>query len=158
MSFQIVANLLIAVTWMLLQNSLTFSNFLFGYIIGILVLYLLREFLGFDFYFRRVWAFIKLLYIFIIELVKANIDVAKLVMSRSLNNDPGIFEMDTELESDVEIATLAAMISLTPGTISMDFSKDSRKIYIHALDVPDKEEAIADIKTTLERAILEVSK
>ena len=158
MPFQIVVNLLIAIIWMFLLNSLTFSNFLFGYIIGIFVLYILRYFLGFDFYFRKTWSFIKLIFIFIRELVKANFDVVRVVMSRNLNNQPGIVEVDTRLDTNFEIATLAALISLTPGTVSMDFSLDNKKIYVHALDVPNKIEMIADIRDTLERAILEVTK
>ncbi|MFD2830146.1 Na+/H+ antiporter subunit E [Corticicoccus populi] len=158
MPFQIIVNLLIAIIWMFLHNSLTFSNFLFGYIIGIFVLYILRYFLGFDFYFRKTWAFIKLILIFIRELIKANLDVLKVVMSRELHNKPGIVEVDTRLETNFEIATLAALISLTPGTVSMDFSLDNKKIYVHSLDVPNKIEMIADIRDSLEKAILEVTK
>jgi multicomponent Na+:H+ antiporter subunit E len=158
MPFQIVVNLLIAIIWMFLNNSLTFANFLFGYIIGIFILFILRHFLNIDFYFRKTWSFIKLILIFIRELLKANIDVLKVVVSPKLNNQPGIVEVDTRLETDFEIATLAALISLTPGTVSMDFSLDSKKIYVHSLDVPNKIEMIADIRDTLEKAILEVTK
>lgn len=158
MPFQIVVNLLIAIIWMFLHNSLTFSNFLFGYIIGIFVLYILRYFLKFDFYFRKTWAFLKLILIFIRELLKANIDVLRVVLSRKLNNKPGIVEVDTRLDTDFEIATLAALISLTPGTVSMDFSVDNKKIYVHSIDVPNKIEMIADIRDSLEKAILEVTK
>lgn len=158
MPFQIVVNLIIAIIWMFLHNSLTFSNFLFGYLIGILVLYILRYFLGFDFYFRKTWSFIKLILIFLRELLKANIDVVRVVMSPKLSNQPGIIEVDTRLESDFEIATLAALISLTPGTVSMDFSMDNKKIYVHSIDAPNKIEVIAGIRDTLEDAILEVTK
>lgn len=158
MPFQIVVNLIIAIIWMFLHNSLTFADFLFGYLIGILVLYVLRYFLGFDFYFRKTWSFIKLILIFIRELLKANIDVVRVVMSPKLSNQPGIIEVDTRLESDFEIATLAALISLTPGTVSMDFSMDNKKIYVHSIDAPNKIEVIAGIRDTLEDAILEVTK
>lgn len=157
MPFQILVNLLIALIWMLLQNDFAFPTFLFGYIIGIFILYILRFFLDFDFYFTKMWAFIKLLFIFGRELLKANIDVVKVVMSPKLTNKPGIVEVDTRLETNFEIATLAALISLTPGTVSMDFSMDSKKIYVHSLDAPNKIEVIAGIRDTLEEAILEVT-
>ena len=158
MAFQILVNIIIAITWIFLQNNYTMPSFIFGYSIGLFILFILRRFLVFDFYLRRVWAIIKLIMLFIIELIKANIDVIKTVLSPKLTNQPGIVAVTTKLESDVEITLLAALISLTPGTISMDFSADSKTIYIHALNVPDKEEMIEDIHNTFERAIKEVTR
>lgn len=158
MAFQILINIIIAVTWIFLQNSFTATSFLFGYIIGIIILYILRRFLVFDFYMIRIWAIIKLIMLFIIELIKANIDVIKIVLSPKLNNQPGIIAVETRLESNVEITLLAALISLTPGTVSMDFSADGKTIYIHSIDVPDKEEIIDQIQNSFERAIMEVTK
>lgn len=158
MAFQILVNVLIAITWIFLQNNYTMPSFIFGYSIGLFILFILRRFLVFDFYLRRVWAIIKLIMLFIIELIKANIDVIKIVLSPKLTNQPGIVAVTTKLESDVEITLLAALISLTPGTVSMDFSEDSKTIYIHAINVPDKDEMIADIHNSFERAIKEVTR
>ena len=158
MAFQILVNVLIAITWIFLQNNYTFPSFIFGYGMGLIILVILRRFLVFDFYLRRVWAIIKLIMLFIIELIKANIDVIKIVLSPKLTNQPGIVAVTTKLETDVEITLLAALISLTPGTVSMDFSQDSKTIYIHAINVPDKDEMIADIHNSFERAIKEVTR
>ena len=158
MAFQILVNVLIAITWIFLQNNYTIPSFIFGYGMGLIILFILRRFLVFDFYLRRVWAIIKLIMLFIIELIKANIDVIKIVLSPKLTNQPGIVAVTTKLETDVEITLLAALISLTPGTVSMDFSQDSKTIYIHAINVPDKDEMIEDIHNSFERAIKEVTR
>lgn len=158
MAFQILINTLIAVMWLFMQSSYTVGSFIFGYMIGLFVLFILRRFLVFHFYLHRVWALIKLIILFIIELIKANIDVVKVVLRPRLNHQPGIVAVTTRLESNVEITLLAALISLTPGTVSMDFSDDSKTIYIHALDIPNKDEFIADIHNTFEKAIMEVTK
>lgn len=158
MTFQILVNIIIAIIWVFLQNNFTASSFFFGYLVGIIILFILRRFLVFDFYMNRVWALVKLIMLFIIELVKANIDVVKIVLSPRLNNQSGIVAVKTRLETDVEITLLAALISLTPGTISMDFSADGKTIYIHSLDVPDKEEMIEQIQNSFESAIMEVTK
>lgn len=157
MAFQILVNLIIAITWMFLQNAYTFPSFIFGYGIGLIILFILRRFLVFNFYLRRVWSIIKLIMLFIIELIKANIDMVKIVLSPKLNNQPGIVAVTTKLESKVEITLLASLISLTPGTVSMDFSEDNKTIYIHAINVPDKQEMIENIHNTFERAISEVT-
>ncbi|GAA0330576.1 Na+/H+ antiporter subunit E [Oceanobacillus sp. FSL W7-1293] len=158
MPFQILINVLLAILWMFLQNEYTFVSFLSGYFIGILILFIIRRFLKFDFYLKKVWAIMKLIYLFMIELIKANIDVVKVVLNPKQDHQPGIVAVRTCLESDFEISMLAALITLTPGTISMDFSDDSKTIYVHSIDVPDKEIMIKDIQDSFEKAIMEVTK
>lgn len=158
MVFQFMINLLIAVIWMFLQDSYLMSTFLFGFILGVLLLFIFRNFFEFDFYFRRIFAFIKLMLLFLRELIKANIDVIKVVIKPRLDNHPGIIAVDTNLETEIEIATLAALITLTPGTVSMDFSADGSTIFVHALDVDDRDEMVADIKESFEKAIMEVTR
>jgi multicomponent Na+:H+ antiporter subunit E len=157
MAFQILINILMAIIWMLLQNSYSIVDFLFGYIIGILILFVLRRFLIFDFYFRRVWAFIKLTIIFFRELVLANIDMIKIILKPKMDIKPGIVAIPTQLQTDLEITLLAALITLTPGTLSMDFSDDSSLIFVHAIDIDSKEDTIRDILDSFEKAILEVT-
>lgn len=158
MVVQFLVNLLIAVIWMFLQDSYMMNTFIFGFIIGIFILYLLRNFFEFDFYFRRVIAFMKLGWLFLTELIKANIDVVKVVLQPQLRNKPGIIAVRTSLETDIERATLAALITLTPGTVSMDFSADSKTIYVHTIDVDDRDAMVAEIKGSFEKAIMEVTK
>ncbi|WP_062049978.1 Na+/H+ antiporter subunit E [Bacillus sp. JCM 19034] len=158
MAFQILINIVIALVWVLLQNSYTGVDFLVGYVIGIVVLFVLRRFLRFDFYFRRVWAIFKLILLFTKELILANIDVIKILLSPKMNIQPGIVAVPTKLKSEFEITLLASLISLTPGTLSMDFSSDSQTIYIHSIHVPDKDAMIKQIHDTFERAIMEVTK
>src|SRR5699024_6867386 len=122
MAIQLLFNFIIALLWMFLQNSFSFSNFLLGYTNGIVILFVLRNYVIFNFYIRRVCAILKLIAIFMIELTKANIDVVKIVFSPKLKNVPGIIAVETKLTTDVEITLLAARISLSPGTITMDFS------------------------------------
>ncbi|MHA6252849.1 Na+/H+ antiporter subunit E [Oceanobacillus sp. CAU 1775] len=157
MAFQTLINLLIAILWMFLNSSFTVGSFIFGYLIGIFLLFVLRYFFEFDFYMRRVWAFIKLCILFAVELTKANVDMVRVVMRPKLNHKPGIIAVETRLKTELEISLLAALISLTPGTIAMDFSDDNKTLYIHAIDVDDEEEFRDDIQNSFERAILEVT-
>ena len=159
MAYQILINIVLAIIWTLLQNSYSLTSFLFGYVIGLLLLFILRRFLVFDFYFIRVWAIIKLIFLFLKELVVANIDVIKVVLNPNLSNySPGIVAVPTNLDTKFEITLLASLISLTPGTVSMDFSDDSKIIYIHSIHIEDKKEMIEQIHNTFERAIMEVTK
>ncbi|WP_343752704.1 Na+/H+ antiporter subunit E [Lentibacillus halophilus] len=157
MTFQIVINLIIAVMWMFLSETYTLASFLSGYILGILLLLLLNRFIPGTFYLRRVWKIMKLIFLFIKELVQSNIDIVRLVYKRDTTFEPGIFAMPTDLTTDWEMTLLANLISLTPGTLSVAISHDNAYIYIHAMDIDDIDGSIHSIKNTFEKAILEVT-
>ncbi|MBB5173981.1 Na+/H+ antiporter subunit E [Texcoconibacillus texcoconensis] len=158
MASQILLNIGIALIWMLLRNDYSPVEFMLGYIVGLGILFVLRRFLEFDFYFRRVIAMFKLFFLFIWKLILSNIDMIKIVLSPKLDIEPGIVAVPTKLQSDREVTLLATLISLTPGTLSMSFSEDGRTIFVHFIDVPDKEKAIEEIQESFEHAILEVTK
>ncbi|MCY1543414.1 multicomponent Na+:H+ antiporter [compost metagenome] len=51
---------------------------------------------------------------------------------------------------------LASVISLTPGTVSVDFSDDRKTLLVHGLDVPDEAAMVHEIKTRYEAPLLEI--
>ncbi len=82
----------------------------------------------------------------------------KVVVKPKLDIKPGIFALPIQLEKDWEIMVLSNLITLTPGTLVMDISDDKKLIYVHAMDLQDVDEAIDSIKSTFEKAIMEVSR
>jgi multicomponent Na+:H+ antiporter subunit E len=68
---------------------------------------------------------------------------------------PGIFAFPLTVNRDFEITLLANMITLTPGTLSVDVSDDRGTLYVHALDCSDPEATKRDIANGFERKILE---
>ncbi|RDI36941.1 Na+/H+ antiporter subunit E [Falsibacillus pallidus] len=158
MAFQILLNFFLAFLWMFLQNSFKGKDFFIGYILGLLIIFGLRRFFNSRFYLLRAAAVLNLVYIFIKELLLANWAVFKVILKPKLDMKPGIFAMSTTLETKWEVTVLANLITLTPGTFVIDVSSDNKILYIHAMDVPDVEEAIDGIRNSFEKAILEVSK
>ncbi|MCP3025601.1 Na+/H+ antiporter subunit E [Halobacillus sp. A5] len=158
MPFQILLNIIIAVMWMFLSETYNFTTFVVGYIIGALMLFVLQRFVPGTFYFKRVVGVVKLILLFARELLLSNLDIVKLAYKPKLDFQPGIFALPIELKSNWEITLLANLISLTPGTLSLEISEDYSKIYIHAMDIPDVEQSINDIKDTFEKAIMEVTR
>ncbi|GGM19202.1 Na(+)/H(+) antiporter subunit E [Paraliobacillus quinghaiensis] len=157
MALQILLNLSLAVIWMLLSSQFTFSSFLIGYVLGILLLYVFRKILKFDIYFSKIIAFVRLVLVFIKEMIIANLNVAKIVLSPKMKAKPGIIAYPTELKSGFEVTLLASLITLTPGTLVMSFSDNQKTLYVHTLDIDSKEEVIAGIKSSFEKGILEVT-
>lgn len=158
MAFQIMLNFFIALLWMFLTISFTASTFVVGFLLGALMLWITKGFFPGRFYMNRVWAVIKLITLFLKELIMANIQVLLLIVQPKMPIKPAIFALPTVLEKDWEITLLSNLITLTPGTLVIDISPDSKTLYIHALHYDDADEAINSIKNTFEKAIQEVSR
>jgi multicomponent Na+:H+ antiporter subunit E len=91
------------------------------------------------------------------EVILSNLNVARIVLltpNRGLR--PGIIAVPLDVTSDAEITTLANLITLTPGTLSLDVSSDRRTLYVHALEVSDPDTFRRGIKAGFERAVMEV--
>ena len=96
------------------------------------------------------------LFIFPVELVKANVDMARRCFTGCRNIKPGIVKIPVGLKSDYGQAALANSITLTPGTITLDIAEQDGQTYyyIHWIDVTATgEEAGEAIKGRLERGI-----
>ena len=158
MAFQILLNVVLALVWMFLSHSYNPSSFIVGYLLGILILLGFRKFFNSRFYLIRVWAVIKLVFLFIKELIMANIAVLKVIIKPKLDMKPGIFALKTDLKKPWEITLLANLITLTPGTLVVDVSDDNSTLYIHAMDINDVQLEIDGIKNSFEKAIMEVSR
>ncbi|MCM3588460.1 Na+/H+ antiporter subunit E [Mesobacillus maritimus] len=158
MAFQMLLNFFLAFTWMFLKTTFTPASFLVGYFWGLVILFIFRSYFSERFYLHRVIAIIKLFFLFLKELVLSNLSVLKLVISPKLSIKPGIFALPVEVEKDWEIMLLANLITLTPGTLTVEVSGDNKTLYIHAVNIDDVKDSINGIKDTFEKAIMEVSR
>jgi multicomponent Na+:H+ antiporter subunit E len=75
--------------------------------------------------------FLKYIYRLIIEIIKANIDVAKIVLSKNMDIQPHFFKVPLHVKKDMNKVIYANAITLTPGTLSVDMDEDF--ILVHAL-------------------------
>lgn len=158
MALQILLNFFLAFVWMFMTVSFTPAGFAIGFLVGLGIIILMRRFFSYRLYTARVWAVISLILLFLKELVLSSVQVLQIVIKPNMDLKPAIFELETELKQDWEITLLSALITLTPGTLVVGISDDQKRLYIHALDFEDIEEAVNSIKNTFERAILEVSR
>lgn len=158
MALQILLNVLLAFVWMFLSASFNASTFIVGYILGLLIIFMLRRYFHSRFYVIPFLVICKLILIFLKELLLSNIAVLKVILAPSMNIQPCIFALPLEVKKDWEITVLSNLITLTPGTLVVDVSEDGNTLYVHTLDAPNVEETIKQIKESFEKTILEVSK
>lgn len=148
-------NILLAVLWAGVTGNFTLINILFGFVLGSLALYIIREQVGTRAYFNRSYRTFSLAALFLYELVLSAVRVARVVLSPKMELRPGIFAYPLTVDRDFEITLLANLITLTPGTLSVDVSDDRKILFVHCIDVPDVDSAIDDIRNGFERKILE---
>lgn len=148
-------NLLLAILWIAVSGSATFVNFLFGFLVSALAIGLIREQAEGVSYLRRVRLILSLTVLFFKELALSAWKVATLVLRRDMDLKPGIFAFPLTVDRDFEITLLANLITLTPGTLSVDVSEDRRTLYVHAIDCSDPEGTKRDIAEGFERKIME---
>jgi multicomponent Na+:H+ antiporter subunit E len=162
----LVLNIVLAFIWCLFQENVRIHEFLIGAVLGYGIIRLLKPVLddggasrpvpGSKGYFNIFLHTLRYIVVFLYEVIKANLQVVKIVLSPTLNITPGIIAYKMDVESDAGITLLANSITLTPGTLTVDISKDKKTLYIHALHMEDARVLEQSIKNSLERYSKEV--
>jgi multicomponent Na+:H+ antiporter subunit E len=153
-------NLLLAIVWLAMTGDFTAGNLVIGTLLGFAALAVLELSGGSATgYPRRVGRGIRFALYFARELVLANLRVTRAVLQGQDRMRPAIVAVPLDVQSDVAIQLLAATITLTPGTLSLDVSSDRRTLYVHAMDIGDARDAdafVRELKGSLERRIKEL--
>ncbi len=151
-----VANLLLAAVWSLMSERGTMFQLAVGFVFGYLLLWYLQPLIGHSGYFTKVLQIARFLIFFIKELIVANLRVAWHVITPASFFKPGIIAVPLEEMSDLEATLLANILTLTPGSFSVDLSTDRRVLYVHVMDVDDPDKVRREIKEQYEKQLLEV--
>ncbi len=84
--------------------------------------------------------------VFLFEVVTANLDVAYRVLHPRMPIEPDVITLPLRVETDLAITTIANSITLTPGTLTMDYDEERHALYIHAMVAHDREAVVAPIR------------
>ena len=146
--------------WVLLTWSFTVQELIVGAVVSLGVALFSARFFIHE---KAFWLFnpakfgalFAYVFVFLGELIKANVDVAKRCFGGCTDVNPGIVKVPVDLKGDYARAMLANSITLTPGTITMDIAEQDGKTYyyIHWIDVAetDREKAGEIIKGRMEK-------
>ena len=146
---------LFALAWLAVSGSFTLPNLVLGLAAGALSLVLIRDHIQPDGRRIRPLKVLSLSLLFVKALELSAWKVAVLVASPKMVLKPGIFAFPLTVDRDFEITLLANLITLTPGTLSVDVSEDRTVLYVHALDCSDPVGIRRDIAGGFEKKILE---
>lgn len=150
----LMCNLLLTVVWIALSGDFSMGGMLTGLALGYLVLALVQNQLPMlRGYGRRVPRLLSFVIYFLKELIVANTRVAFDVLTPPWYMKPGVIAVELEAKTDLEIAFVANLISLTPGTLSLDISDDRRVLYIHAMFLEDEKAVREELRELESRAL-----
>lgn len=146
--------------WILLNNQFQIEVMIIGVILSFVISIIMGSritvFNELKFSLGSVLYTIWYLFVFLAELVKSNLDVARRVLTPSLPINPGIIKTKTVLKSKMGRMILANSITLTPGTLTVDIEDDI--LYIHCIDVccEDIDKATAAIVDKFEKILVKI--
>ena len=149
-------NLLLTFIWVALTGSMYYTNFLFGFLIGFFILWVMNRNDTDQRYFYRVPKTLGFLLFLFYEMIVANIQVAYDVITPKYFFKPGIIRYPLEAGTDLEINLLSTIISMTPGTLILDISEDKKSLFIHVMYLKNKEHFINQVKNGFEKKLLEI--
>lgn len=150
---------ILTVVWVMLQNQFSAGMVVFGVILGIIIPRITAVWWpdrpqGF-----RALKMLSYILLVIWDIIVANIHVAWIILTKS--NDslrPAWVEVPLDLRAPEALTILAGTITLTPGTVSADFSNEGKSLLVHALDAPDPQAVCDEIKNRYERRLKEIFK
>lgn len=152
----LLLNILLALAWIALTGQFTGINLLIGLAMGFLVLWLSQRRRATAAYVGKAAQVVDFILYFLWELVKASVRVTYEVLTPTHHMLPGVIAVPLDLETDLEILVLTSLITLTPGTLSLDISEDRKTLYLHAMFIDDREQLQRTIKEGFERRVREV--
>lgn len=150
-------SLLLVAVWLMLLNGVSLGGIVMGVILGIAIPKITSPYWPDRPRLRRPFKIAEYILLAIWDIVVANVVVAKLILfKRNADMSPAWIAVPLDLRTPEAITVLAGTVTLTPGTVSAEFSADGRELLVHALDAPDPAAVRDEIKARYERRLKEI--
>lgn len=153
----LAVNVLLAVAWAGLTADFSIRNLAIGQLLGFGALWIASPlFEGPSRYFRSSVNIAKLIGHFLYELVVGSLQVTWDVLTPVHRARPRIISVPLDVTTEAELLLLTNLVSLTPGTLSLDVTDDGRRLLVHTMFGEDEAAQIDEIKNGMERRVREI--
>lgn len=152
----LLLNVLLALAWAALAGDFEPVNLLFGFLLGYLVMWIFSPLWGSRRYFRQVPRLLDLTVFFLLDMIRANLRLTAIILSPQMKLRPAVVAVPLELHNGAAIILLTSLITLTPGTFSLDVSSDRRMLYVHTIWLEDADNFRRQVLDGYERRIKEL--
>lgn len=148
-------SVLMLLIWLSL-NEASRGHFVLGILLAVGIPYLVQGFWPTSVRIYKPFKLMVYLLVVVVDICKANFIVAVQILGSNRKLKAQFFEVPLEVKQDFTISMLAGTITLTPGTVSAELSPDKKRLLVHALNVDDVDEEIAEIKQRYEKPLMEI--
>ncbi len=148
-------NLVLAIVWAALSGELTIASLLVGFVVGYVTLWAMQPLFPASRYCSKVIGLLKLAPFFLWELLVSSLKVAWSVVTPLRHSKPGIISVPLDVSSDTELTVLGNLISLTPGSLSVDVSEDRKHLVVHAMFIENPDDFRSELKQGMEHRVRE---
>ena len=142
--------------WLVLNQSLSLGHVLLGIVVAAVGAWTLGTLQVPPGRMRRPAAIVRLVALVLVDIVRSNIAVARIVLGGHRAMTSGFVRIPLELRHPYGLATLACIITATPGTLWVALDEAEGILTIHVLDLIDHDAWIRTIKGRYERSLLEI--
>ena len=146
-------SVVLALVWLLLQQSVAPAHLLSAAVLALGLPRLLHGFIGDAVKPRSPRSMLQLTGVVLWDIVMSNITVARIVLNPASQPQPAWVEVRLDAQHPTAVSLLAMIITMTPGTVSCVIDERRHSILVHALDCSDAEEMAAQIKQRYERPL-----
>lgn len=146
----------LVITWLLL-NGWSIGHLILGSIVGVFASWGMAALRPDKPRLRKWYLLPKLFGIVMIDIIRSNIGVAKVVLKgRDKGHYSGFINISLDLEDPTALAILAVIITGTPGSAWLEYDSRQKSVLIHVLDLIDEDAWRALIKNRYEKLLLEI--
>ena len=152
-----IVSLGLLLLWLLLNESLSLAHIVLGSCLAIGGGFILRTLEPSPAHLRRPAALLNLGWLVLLDIVRSNIAVARIILGGRVPNVPsGFVDIPLEMQSPHGLAALATIITATPGTVWVNHDLATGMLTIHVLDLVDESAWLRTIKGRYERRLMEI--
>lgn len=149
-------SLSVFVLWLLLNGAVSVAHVLLGGLLALTLPWFADRLRDRPAHMRRLTLALRLGAVFAWDIVLSNIEVARRILGPESRIHPGFVWIPLELTNEYGIATLAGMITMTPGTLSADLDDDRKHLLVHCFHIENAAQVVADIKRRYEAPLKEI--
>lgn len=149
-------SLILFIVWLLLNNSIAPGQLLLALVLAVVIPLLTTPLQKPHLPLRKPVLAARYVLMLLWDIVLSNVEVAIQVLGPLRKLNPGFIVIPLDTTESLPITLLASSISLTPGTVSVEVSKDHSHLYVHVLNLDDEAKIIATIKQRYEKPLKEM--
>ena len=150
-------SVLLLLVWLMLNTTTSLGHILLGSVLAVVIPLLCEPLRVPQVKIKRPFKAIAYVFFVLKDVFVANFEVAFLVVGPMKKIKPGLVAVPINLSDTLPLTVLASTVTMTPGTVSADVSKDEKWLYVHVLNMPENEQEVIDlIKQRYESRVKEI--